>query len=64
MALAPYDCLVECVRRGYIVSGGGVAPFASEIVAEVIKSGQQQAHLDHLREVYRYVLDTPIFGIN
>ena len=37
---------------GYIVSGGGVAPFASEVVSEVILQGEQALFLSHLKEEY------------
>ena len=35
--------------RGYLVSGGGVTPFASQAVREVLTSGGQDAHLASLR---------------
>ena len=35
--------------RRYLVSGGGVAPFAGEVVAEMLTSGAQAAHVEHLR---------------
>jgi hypothetical protein len=43
----------QVTGRGHLISGGGVAPFLSEIVAEVIKSGGLEAHLKHLQEAYR-----------
>ena len=39
-------------RRGYIVSGGSVAPFASEIVAELLSSGAQADLLALLKRDY------------
>jgi DNA-binding transcriptional MocR family regulator len=39
--------------RGYILSGGCVAPFTASIVAEVIASGDQVAHLARLNHHYR-----------
>lgn len=40
-------------QDGVLVSGGGAAAFASEVVAEVLASGQQDAFLAHLRVAYR-----------
>ena len=36
-------------RRGYVVSGGGCAPFAEQIVSRVLESGDADAHLDAMR---------------
>ena len=38
--------LARVAERGYLVSGGGVAPFVSEVVAEVLSSGAQNEVLD------------------
>ena len=40
-------------QDGVLVSGGGAAAFASEVVAEVLASGQQDAFLSQLRVAYR-----------
>ena len=40
--------LARVAERGYLVSGGGVAPFVSEVVAEVLSSGAQNEVLDSL----------------
>ena len=37
-------------RRGYVVSGGGCAPFTEQIVARVLESGDADAHLDAMRQ--------------
>ena len=45
--------LVDAVAgRGYVVSGGCVAPFAAGVAAEVISGGDQAAHLARLTEAY------------
>ena len=37
---------------GYVVSGGGVAPFTSEVIAEALLVGDQDAFLEHLTGEY------------
>ena len=37
-------------RRGYVISGGGCAPFAEQIVSRVLESGDADAHLDAMRQ--------------
>ena len=50
--------LQRIVRRGYITSGGGVAPFASEVVAEVLTSGGQSRHLDTMSALLKGLCGT------
>mmetsp|Transcript_39346 Transcript_39346/g.95582 ORF Transcript_39346/g.95582 Transcript_39346/m.95582 type:complete len:417 (+) Transcript_39346:22-1272(+) len=43
--------LLQQIRaRGYVVSGGGMAPFTGEIVAELLVNGEQMRHIRQLRE--------------
>jgi len=44
--------LEPLASSGYVVSGGGVAPFASEVIAEAVAAGDQDVFLDHLRVEY------------
>ncbi|CAE8600782.1 unnamed protein product [Polarella glacialis] len=44
--------LSRIAKRGYIQSGGSVAPFASEIVSELLESGGQSEVLAQLRNDY------------
>ncbi|CAE8601644.1 unnamed protein product [Polarella glacialis] len=46
------DLLSRIAKRGYIQSGGSVAPFASEIVSELLESGGQSEVLAQLRTDY------------
>ena len=44
--------VAKLASRGYLVSGGAVAPFASEVVSELLVSGAQRAILEELRLDY------------
>jgi 2-aminoadipate transaminase len=44
--------LARLAARSYLVSGGGVAPFASLVVLEALLSGGQDAHLARLTAAY------------
>jgi 2-aminoadipate transaminase len=45
--------LARISNRGYLISGGGVTPFSSRLVQEVLTSGGQDAHLALLRTELR-----------
>jgi DNA-binding transcriptional MocR family regulator len=45
--------LLRLEARGAIVSGGGVNPFASAVVAPLLEDGSVAAYLDQLVEVFR-----------
>eukprot|EP00854_Cymbomonas_tetramitiformis_P012442 gene12442-14699_t len=49
------ELLKSLTGKGYIVSGGGVAPFVSEVVTEALQGGGQDRHLDLLCDEYRPV---------
>jgi DNA-binding transcriptional MocR family regulator len=49
---APPAVLSRLAQRAYVVSGGGVAPFASMVVLEAMLSGSADAHLTHLTRTY------------
>lgn len=42
--------IAAVARRGYIVSGGGCAPFTEQIVSRVLQSGDADTHLDAMRQ--------------
>jgi len=44
--------LERLVGRGYLVSGGGLNPFAAPIVTALLQDGSAVTYLDHLRAVY------------
>lgn len=44
--------IAKLANLGYVVSGGGLAPFASEIGSRVIASGDLDAHLDGMCSDY------------
>ncbi|EGB12321.1 hypothetical protein AURANDRAFT_70708 [Aureococcus anophagefferens] len=46
------DVVAALAARGYVDSGGGVAPLASEIATRVVASGDLDAHLDGARAAY------------
>ncbi|KAK3262209.1 hypothetical protein CYMTET_28920, partial [Cymbomonas tetramitiformis] len=46
------ELLKSLTGKGYIVSGGGVAPFVSEVVTEALQGGGQDRHLDLLCDEY------------
>lgn len=44
--------LQRFVQSGLLDSGGGLNPFTSSLVRVILERGWQEAHLEHLREVY------------
>jgi DNA-binding transcriptional MocR family regulator len=50
----PRAVLARLARRAYVVSGGGVAPFASMVVLEAMLSGGLDAHLARLTSTYAH----------
>ena len=47
------DVIAALAARGSLVSGGGVAPFASEVAARVVRAGDLDAHLAKTVAAYR-----------
>ena len=45
--------LKRIAARGYLISGGGVAPYVSEVVSELLESGEQAAHVAELCARYK-----------
>lgn len=46
------DLLKRVEESGFLRSGGGLNPFTSALVAQLLESGQMSGHLRHLRRAY------------
>eukprot|EP00927_Polykrikos_kofoidii_P017045 TRINITY_DN1773_c0_g1_i3.p1 TRINITY_DN1773_c0_g1~~TRINITY_DN1773_c0_g1_i3.p1 ORF type:complete len:382 (-),score=65.09 TRINITY_DN1773_c0_g1_i3:74-1219(-) len=49
---APPELLKQIATRGYMFSGGGLAPYVSQVVAELLDGGEQDAELRRLCATY------------
>ncbi|TME60117.1 MAG: PLP-dependent aminotransferase family protein [Chloroflexi bacterium] len=47
------DAIQRCINCGTTQMGGGANPFAAQIVAEYCRSGYWEAHISHLRSLYK-----------
>ncbi len=50
---APPDLMARMLDNGSLNSGGSFNHYASHLVRQVLETGMQDAHLEHLRELYR-----------
>lgn len=46
------DIVERLSKRGFLTSGGGLAPFVGEVVRHLIDLGEQRQYLESLRRVY------------
>jgi 2-aminoadipate transaminase len=51
--LGSADAIQRCIDCGTTQMGGGANPFAAQIVAEYCRSGYWEAHISHLRSLYK-----------
>ena len=51
--LGSADAIQRCADCGTTQMGGGANPFAAQIVAEYCRSGYWEAHISHLRSLYK-----------
>ena len=51
--LGSADAIQRCIDCGTTQMGGGANPFAAQIVAEYCRSGYWDAHISHLRSLYK-----------
>src|SRR5947209_1001422 len=62
--LGSADAIQRCVNCGTTQMGGGANPFAAHIVAEYFRSGYWEAHISHLRSLYKVRRDVALTALS
>ena len=61
--LGSADAIQRCIDCGTTQMGGGANPFAAQIVAEYCRSGYWDAHISHLRSLYKMRRDVALSAL-
>jgi len=62
--LGSADAIQRCINCGTTQMGGGANPFAAQIVAEYCRSGYWEAHISHLRSLYKMRRDVALSALS
>lgn len=62
--LGSADAIQRCINCGTMQMGGGANPFAAQIVAEYCRSGYWDAHISHLRSLYKMRRDVALAALS
>ncbi|HEX6556614.1 MAG TPA: PLP-dependent aminotransferase family protein [Ktedonobacteraceae bacterium] len=62
--LGSADAIQFCINCGTTQMGGGANPFAAQIVAEYCRSGYWDAHISHLRSLYKMRRDVALAALS
>jgi DNA-binding transcriptional MocR family regulator len=62
--LGSADAIQRCINCGTMQMGGGANPLAAHIVAEYFRSGYWEAHISHLRSLYKMRRDVALSALN